>query len=388
MSEPAGIMGLVTLSPGAFRRYARSQWVERVADRLHAVLRQRDAALLFTYLEERNSLVACEFQEFARGAELLESPVLAALLALGEYKDLPGEDLVVVSESLLNFASDPNFRAYLVSQGATRDLGPRPELPRAALTAFATVWPRIPDPHLGEEELLDCVDPSVVRALRNRKNAKRREMHDLLRAATPKAPIDIFYGYRFDGTKVFDPHDGKPFEGMDPFTLRMVHAPTNTAADAKRIWQGTRSLEGAHSPSFKVLGGADGIYALDRERAYRSGQAGWEVIPQADRATFVHLDFGYAKDRSHVYNNGRVLDGVGLNFEIDGCGFLRAEHAIYHYEVRLDLDPASFEVIDMERHLKSINPHIGPYRLRDRSGVYRFTRFGMGEKLVREADGP
>ena len=47
-------------------------------------------------------------------------------------------------------------------------------------------------------------------------------------------------------------------------------------------------------------------YEVDRDRVY----FGDEMVIHADIRSFVDLGFGYAKDRHHVYMNGRILEYV------------------------------------------------------------------------------
>ena len=47
-------------------------------------------------------------------------------------------------------------------------------------------------------------------------------------------------------------------------------------------------------------------YEVDRDRVYFGG----EMVIHADIRSFVDLGFGYAKDRHHVYMNGRILEYV------------------------------------------------------------------------------
>ena len=47
-------------------------------------------------------------------------------------------------------------------------------------------------------------------------------------------------------------------------------------------------------------------YEVDRDRVY----FGDEMVMHADTRSFIDLGFGYAKDRHHVYMNGRILEYV------------------------------------------------------------------------------
>ena len=47
-------------------------------------------------------------------------------------------------------------------------------------------------------------------------------------------------------------------------------------------------------------------YEVDRDRVY----FGDEMVMHADTRSFIDLGFGYAKDRYHVYMNGRILEYV------------------------------------------------------------------------------
>ena len=69
-------------------------------------------------------------------------------------------------------------------------------------------------------------------------------------------------------------------------------------------------------------------YEVDRDRVY----FGDEMVMHADTRSFIDLGFGYAKDRYHVYMNGRILEYV------DPSSFRLKESRARHGHANMDRD--------------------------------------------------
>ena len=69
-------------------------------------------------------------------------------------------------------------------------------------------------------------------------------------------------------------------------------------------------------------------YEVDRDRVY----FGDEMVMHADTRSFIDLGFGYAKDRYHVYMNGRILE------YIDPSSFRLKESRDHHGHANMDRD--------------------------------------------------
>jgi hypothetical protein len=120
------------------------------------------------------------------------------------------------------------------------------------------------------------------------------------------------------------------------------------------------------------LGGVHGIYAKDANHVYIRDRLDYRPIAGADSKTFKALDFGFARDAQNTYYRDHTLEGIGKNFTLDDCGFLKGEQAVYHYGFKRPVDAPSFQVVNLEDKLKETNPFLGVFILSDRDGTYRF----------------
>jgi hypothetical protein len=67
--------------------------------------------LFFRYIEQEKVVLALDARLFGPVAPLVKGPVLEALPALAERKDVPGEDFVLVSESINNIVETSPVRS-------------------------------------------------------------------------------------------------------------------------------------------------------------------------------------------------------------------------------------------------------------------------------------
>jgi len=102
-------------------------------------------------------------------------------------------------------------------------------------------------------------------------------------------------------------------------------------------------------------------YEVDRDRVYFGG----EMVIHADTRSFVDLGFGYAKDRHHVYMNGRVLEYVdpssfrlkesrprhghantGRDIQEPYKGYHKTSFSVYYGDKKIDAVSSQFVELD------------------------------------------
>ena len=102
-------------------------------------------------------------------------------------------------------------------------------------------------------------------------------------------------------------------------------------------------------------------YEVDRDRVY----FGDEMVMHADTRSFIDLGFGYAKDRYHVYMNGRILEYVDpssfrlkesrarhghANMDRDiqepHRGYHKTSFSVYYGDKKIDAIPSQFVELD------------------------------------------
>lgn len=173
-------------------------------------------------------------------------------------------------------------------------------------------------------------------------------------------------------------YDGTPFETADAATL--VPLDSRFARDSVQGYYRGTPIPGSHGPSLEVLGENEirdrqAVYWAD---TYRKGQEYFlvrhnrvETIAGADPARYQVLKWGYGRDGSHAYHEGRRLKGVrdAASFEVLTPRLSRDARRAYFEDVEIpDSDGASFEIIDIYE----------PEWVRDRQRAWH-VRFGQPE---------
>ena len=92
-------------------------------------------------------------------------------------------------------------------------------------------------------------------------------------------------------------------------------------------------------------------------------------IELADVATFEYLAFCFGKDKDHIFYKNEIIDIDPQCFHLDKHGFISDRNNIYHYENKINLDPATFTIISVE---SLQNPFLGTFILGDKNGSYEY----------------
>ncbi len=124
--------------------------------------------------------------------------------------------------------------------------------------------------------------------------------------------------YAADQNHVF--YHGRIVEGADPESFRITRplkdakiSYPDTFIDKSAVWIEGGRLN-AHVDSFQNLGG---LYSRDKDNIYHQRKN----LEGADIHTFEYLLYDFARDRNHVYLNGRILEDVEpSSFSVDKSG--------------------------------------------------------------------
>lgn len=170
-------------------------------------------------------------------------------------------------------------------------------------------------------------------------------------------------------------------EGADPYSIRIINS--RITADKNHVWCYNSIVPNVEAETFRVLGGAGGIYAKDIHHVYIEDRLGYLPIPGADPKTFKELDFCFGRDAQSVYYRDQVLQGIGNHFSLNEAGFLQGEGAVYHYGFKLPVDAASFHVVNLQEKLEETNPFLGEFLLADREYTYRYDSDANPPKFAR-----
>jgi hypothetical protein len=376
------MVGLISMSTAAYARFLAGPGGEAGARVLLTAERDTDAVFALRYVAKKKGVLVCAFESMSAPSDWLSSPVLDLCRLLADAKDTAQADIVLVSSGIMNYRDDPIAYAFTVTPGALAQLETAPgwQDPRLMVldellkkTVFATLQ-KVGDPTRATRKLVDAALRKNARktACRRLEEERVRAINDAIAAAAAGKTVRPFLVAKdvtFDG-RVVRYVTGRVLADADPCTMRRLSA--SVVADQRYVWCFGRRVPDASGATFKILGGVDGIYAVDDQHAFVEDCEGYRIIAAADPKTFRCLSYGCACDAHDVYFRGEVLEGVGGHFTLDRCGFLRGQHAVYHYGFALPLDPATFEVLDLERKLKDTNPFMGEFRLKDRSGTYRY----------------
>lgn len=190
------------------------------------------------------------------------------------------------------------------------------------------------------------------------------------------APIRLTRQTFFDGKAVYFTGFDWVLDNADPYTISELVG-SRFIADKKSVWYEGKPVD-VDRDTFEVLGGVDGIYALDKNHVYCQNFAELEVVPHADPSTFRDLDFSYGADAHNVFCGDTILADVVGKYKVDRCGFLVSETSVYHYSFRLPVDALTFKVVNYDEKLKETNPFLGKFLIEDKNGSYQLSF--QGEK--------
>lgn len=159
--------------------------------------------------------------------------------------------------------------------------------------------------------------------------------------------------------------------------------PNNTSF-LKLIWeyQIIKDIDGKSMKPLKYK--YETTYWKDKCAIYYGRESGGvELIKvsQADRESFEELNFGFGKDKNHVYFCEKVIPINAKHFNINKHGFIYDEQNIFHYQHQIPLDAKTFKVVKYESEQ---NPFMGTFVLEDKSGRYTYNRTWKDEiiKLI------
>lgn len=147
-----------------------------------------------------------------------------------------------------------------------------------------------------------------------------------------------------------------PVRGADPFSFEYVG-------------NFTSNLAGYFGPGGRpALSTANDIYRDKRHVIYGYER---EVVRDSDPDSLRLFD-GYAKDKRHVYLDGRVSKKLDVeSFELLGCGFYRDRNGVYNDFMGFEnvitvIDKDTFEVINPRKCHSD-----APYHAKDKNHLYK-----------------
>lgn len=191
--------------------------------------------------------------------------------------------------------------------------------------------------------------------------------------------------------------------GADPFSLREIGP--QIVADKTNVFI-KRIAPNSPSPSrtnileliweYQIIKGIDGksfkplkhkfetTYWMDKYAIYHGKTSGGvELIKmvQADRESFEELNFGYGKDKNHIFFCEKIIPISVEHFSLNNNGFIYDDKNIFHYQYQIPLDAKTFKVVEYESEQ---NPFMGTFILEDKSGQYEYNQIWKDEiiKLI------
>ncbi|MEO7032639.1 MAG: hypothetical protein ABI548_02330 [Polyangiaceae bacterium] len=380
MSEPAGLAAFIRLSKVAYAAFLETP-AGLDAARL-AMLAADDIETVFAlrYMPKQRGVLVCAFDQYTGPEAWCGSPVFALCNQLAKAKDSAEEDVLLISTGILNYVAEPIAFAFGLKDLGVSPIAPpnwnEPRLRELDALLRTRVFQVLDEGETKTRALTRLVDPTVRKLARSvARDALVRERNAAIAAATEAAargqrvaPVPVGRELVFDGRVVreVDTIDGV-LEGADPYTVRRLSR--WVVADQRTVWWQGRVVPEALGAGFRTLGGVDYIYAKDACRVYLETHLGFQVILEADAASFADLGFGYARDRFNYFYHDQILQGVGQRATLDACGFLRGEATVIHSGFVLPLDADSFEVLAFS---DATNPFMGQFRLKDRNGTYTY----------------
>ena len=150
----------------------------------------------------------------------------------------------------------------------------------------------------------------------------------------------------------------KILPNADPLTFEIITP--FAGKDKARVFLGQQMIEGADPKTFVFFGSEMNLwgvpmqpYAKDKSHVYFMGRLLQDARPKAFRI----LEDGYSADSIHVWKESRRVPGAGpKTFEILGAFYTRDGKNVYFHNKPLDkVDVASFEVLSDARYTRDKN---------------------------------
>lgn len=134
-------------------------------------------------------------------------------------------------------------------------------------------------------------------------------------------------------------------------------------------------IKGIDGKSFKPLKYKhESTYWADKDAVYyRNKSGGFELIKvaQSDRKSFEELNFGYGKDKDHVFYRENIIPIEVKHFNLNKNGFIYDDKNIFHYQHKIPLEAKTFKLVEYE---SETNPFLGTFILQDKNGQYKYNR--------------
>lgn len=219
--------------------------------------------------------------------------------------------------------------------------------------------------------------------------------------ATKENPYFLFDDlYTYDKSVFYKNKTFIEIPSANPFTLRKIRhdiiadetnvfiqriasdSPSQSRGNIlESIWR-YQIIKGVDGKSFKPLKYKyETTYWKDKYAIYYGKElGGFELIKleQADQESFEELNFGYGKDKNHVFFCGKIIPINIKHFNLNKNGFIYDDRNIFHYQQQIPLDAKTFKVIEYE---SETNPFMGTFTLEDKSGKYKYNRDWKDETI-------
>jgi hypothetical protein len=221
--------------------------------------------------------------------------------------------------------------------------------------------------------------------------------------ATRKNPLLLFENlYTFENRVFFKSRDKSFVEipKADPLTLSQTGLSILTDKNHIFIKKMESPLTEINISSFQeinwkyeIIEGIDGksfepykykyetTYWRDKLSVYyikEFGDADIIKVVQANQESFEELNFGFGKDKNHIFYRDKIIPINTIHFNLNKNGFIYDEKNIFHYQNQIPLDAKTFKILEYESEQ---NPFMGTFILEDRSGKYKYNRDWKGETM-------
>ncbi len=379
MAEPYSITAKIKISKNAFQKYLKSQSVSRDAysdwtdmdksitkDWIKDIRKSEGKDLdkgtnadyfagvlidiintplqdifIFKYLEEEQTIfyyrmINHDWYVFVRSE-------LTALREISKYKDIVTEDMVVISNYPYADGFNSNFAILKIfkekSHFIKNDTSIK-EITRSYASSiddyFNQLGKKYKDPSVGDYfKDKKFIEPIIRnRYLSLLKRIEKEEKPSKIATATSEKPFYLCGNFYTDGKNVYT-HAvieyrmvEKVVKDADPYSFKPLK--DNYYIDKNFAYHFYQKIEGSHGPTFKVLPGTDGVYCLDKNYLYYSGN----LLKDVDVKNYKLIKNAFVISGHHVFIYGEKADFLdGETFEVLSSYYFKDKKGIYGLNV-------------------------------------------------------
>ncbi|MWP46453.1 DKNYY domain-containing protein [Gilliamella sp. Pas-s27] len=219
--------------------------------------------------------------------------------------------------------------------------------------------------------------------IRNAFNRYCKEQEEIIRPykisqATKDNPLPLLGHFYTFNNKVYEKKkddDYMELVGADPVTLREVSMLSDLFADKNHVYLGYygwnyQRIEGIDGSTFTKCGTGEPIYWKDKNYVYLDRVTEEKTLIRLDNVdvkSFITTnEFGFAKDKNHIYFQGEILPLNVKLARLTMYGFAFDDNVVYYYSHPVALDGKTFKVLRYQSLFS------GPFIVSDKNGLYHY----------------